>query len=479
MRIPAVVLLLLLSACSPTREPPPERLGWVHVDNGRLRDEFGRELILRGINARVEGLFDVTFDDGREPLEPIPGFTAEDARQMVAMGFNFLRLPLNWSGLEPVEGEFSATYLARVHEVVDWCRDAGLYVLLDFHQDGYSKETGEDGAPRWAIIPEPSTVIGGPLTDLDERRMSADVRNAFESFFKNRDEIQTRFMPAWRLIISEFKDAPHVIGFEPMNEPVAFQFDRDGALLQAFYKAAVKELRQLDTRHPVWLEPDSIRNISLEAPILAAPFPDSNVVYQPHLYPMLLKPLENTAEAWASELETTFDRMVEEADSWGAALVIGEWGRDPKTSESFPYIDAVLRLSEERAIGHAFWLWKENTQGDWGLFDYDEKEDAWTERIAGRRQLTQPYAMAVPGRLVSNSFDTASATLRVKFTTSGGEAGPVLHLPADWIETPRVTLNGKPFEVTRVGARAPVAWDGAVGEFELVVTPAQEAASGQ
>lgn len=471
MRTPALVLFLSLAACSRAPELPPDRLGWVHVENGRLRDEFGRELVLRGINARVEGLFDVTFDDGREPLEPIPAFTAEDARQMAAMGFNFLRLPLNWSGLEPQEGAFSSTYLARVHQIVDWCRDAGLYVLLDFHQDGYSKEIGEDGAPRWAIIPEPATVIGGPLTDLDERRLSADVRNAFESFFTNRDNLQTRFMPAWRRIISEFKDAPHVIGFEPMNEPVAFQFDPDGALLQGFYKAAVKELRSIDTRHPVWLEPDSIRNITLEAPLLAEPFPDTNVVYQPHLYPMLVKPSENTADAWASELGATFDAMAEEADSWGAALVLGEWGQDPKNPESFPYFDAVNRLSEERAIGHAFWLWKENTQGNWGLFDYDASGDTWTERTAGRRQLSRPYAMAVPGALVSNSFDPATATLRVKFKASGEEAGPVLHLPADWIATPRVTLNGKAIKVTRTGARAPIAWDGAAGEFELVVTP--------
>jgi hypothetical protein len=473
MRPTIAVVLLLLCACSskPEARLPPENLGWVRVENGRLKDEFGRDLLLRGINARVEGLFDVTFNDGRQALEPIPAFSAEDAQQMAAMGFNFLRLPINWSGLEPAEGRFSETYLARLHQVVDWCRDAGLYVLIDFHQDAYSKEIGEDGAPRWAIVPEPKSFVGGPLTDLDQRRLSGDVREAFKSFFTNRDNIQTRFMPAWRRVISEFKDAPHVIGFELMNEPVAFQFDPDGPLLYGFYQRAVAELRTIDTRHTVWLEPDSSRNITLEAPIRDAVFPDGNVVYEPHLYPMLAKPDANTADAWASALRATFDGMVEEANSWGAALVLGEWGQDPKSAESIPYFDAVHRLADERRFGHAIWLWKENTQGSWGLFDFDGKTGAWTERSAGRRQLTRPYALTVPGILTAHSFDPASAKLRVKFKTAGGEAGPMLHLPSDWIAQPKASLNGKIIELARRGTRTAIAWDGAAGEFELVVTP--------
>lgn len=46
----------------------------LRVDDGRLVDQRGREVTLRGVNARVEGLFDVTFDDGRLPLEAIPTF---------------------------------------------------------------------------------------------------------------------------------------------------------------------------------------------------------------------------------------------------------------------------------------------------------------------------------------------------------------------------------------------------------------------
>ena len=72
-------------------------LPWVEVRNHRLVDELGRELSLRGVNARIEGLFDVTFDDGRVALEPIPAFSMDDAQAMVRYGFNVLRLPINCS----------------------------------------------------------------------------------------------------------------------------------------------------------------------------------------------------------------------------------------------------------------------------------------------------------------------------------------------------------------------------------------------
>src|SRR5579864_4010666 len=50
--------------------------------DGRLVDQHRREVTLRGVNARVEGIFDVTFSDGRQPLEAIPPFDDGDAAKM-------------------------------------------------------------------------------------------------------------------------------------------------------------------------------------------------------------------------------------------------------------------------------------------------------------------------------------------------------------------------------------------------------------
>src|SRR5690348_16414435 len=66
------------------------------VQDGRLVDGRGREITLRGVNARANGVLDVTFDDGRLPLQDVPVFDAGDAERMQALGFNLLRLPINW-----------------------------------------------------------------------------------------------------------------------------------------------------------------------------------------------------------------------------------------------------------------------------------------------------------------------------------------------------------------------------------------------
>ena len=67
-----------------------------------------------------------------------PG-SGDDFAQMRALGFNVVRLVLNWSQLEPTAGTYSATYLDRVAQVVGWARQQGIYVILDMHQDQYSR----------------------------------------------------------------------------------------------------------------------------------------------------------------------------------------------------------------------------------------------------------------------------------------------------------------------------------------------------
>ena len=64
----------------------------LQVVDGRLVDSRGREVTLRGVNARVNGVFDVTFDDGRLPLEDVPTFDAGDVDRMREHGILYERV---------------------------------------------------------------------------------------------------------------------------------------------------------------------------------------------------------------------------------------------------------------------------------------------------------------------------------------------------------------------------------------------------
>src|SRR5215813_7020836 len=124
------------------------------------------------------------------------------------MGFNALRLPVNWSALEPKDGGgYDEAYVKRVVDVIDIAGAAGLVVLVDFHQDAYSKEIGEDGAPLWAISPPPKMLLQGPLTDLGTRRTSTQVLAAFATFFGSMPEgamLRTRFAAAVAHVAERF-----------------------------------------------------------------------------------------------------------------------------------------------------------------------------------------------------------------------------------------------------------------------------------
>src|SRR2546430_13262944 len=98
--------LLLAFACGPKLTSPAPIPGRtdpnaVHVAGGVFRDGVGRQLLFRGYNAKVNGIYDAQFDDGRAPNETFPDFDEASAAKFEELGFDVLRLPINWSAIEP------------------------------------------------------------------------------------------------------------------------------------------------------------------------------------------------------------------------------------------------------------------------------------------------------------------------------------------------------------------------------------------
>lgn len=496
--IPFVLLTLIIAiapvTCSrgKTSSPLPPltatTLTWVKENNGVLADQYGRQVLLHGVNAKFEHLFDVTFSDGRTRNEDLAIFTDGQIQQMAYLGFNFIRLAINWSGLEPTEGTFNDANLALLDSVLQSAKNAGIYVLIDYHEDAFSKEIGEDGAPLWAIIPTPTTLLSGPIAygpglptppyDLNARRVSAPVLDAFNSFWENVDHIQDRFMPVWKLVASRYADNPVVIGYEDMNEPVAIQTPNGMQLLDDFHVNASKALRTVDRNHLFWLEPEvTTRNFSLKAPLRTSLFPDKNIVYAFHLYPGLAGMNFSTYTDWYNGLTATFDSGIAEAQSYGAVPVLDEWGTNLHQAGQIPYIEALLELADERFMGSAFWSWTDygsDAASSWGCYSWDYTVNGFTAAEPGLDVLAKPYALAVPGRFVSNTFDYGTDTLTVTFKANGGEGAPLLYLPQQtYTNGFTVLLDNSPVDVTMDpdNQRALVPWHGQSGEHTIVVQP--------
>ncbi|MEO7328880.1 MAG: cellulase family glycosylhydrolase [Minicystis sp.] len=440
----------------------------------RLVDAQGRVVFLHGVNARVNGVFDVTFDDGREALEPIPDFKAEDAARMRAIGFNALRLPINWSGLEPTEsGGFDEGYLDAVASAVATAKEAGLVVLIDFHQDAYSKEIGEDGAPLWAIAPPPAKLLGGPLTDLGARRTSAQVLKAFSTFFGPSSEgaaLRARFSAAVTHVAKRFAGEQAVIGIELYNEPLP---DED-AELDTFHDGLITAIRAVDPGRIAFFEPNVTRNFFDHAPSASrAPWPGT--AYSPHVYTYSFTGTDAQRKAMTrAKLEPSNKNAASEARSWKAPLVITEFGYGPADIQSDAYLAWQGELQDQFQASAFFWVWKEESQGSWGLFDYDATKDTWTERDHVRKALSRVVPEAVAGWPTSFGYDRSTKRFELKFTGDPAITAPsriFVPDPADFADSFELQCDGKSIEAARDKATGivEVACGGA-GSHTLVVT---------
>ncbi|MDB4969178.1 MAG: hypothetical protein JWN44_4867 [Myxococcales bacterium] len=385
----------------------------VDTEHGQFRLPDGRTLILRGVNARVAGLFDVTFDDGRLPLETIPAFDESDAARMASLGFNLLRLPLNWSAFEPQRDAYSPLFLDAVAAVVAACGRHGIYVLLDVHQDAFSKEIGEDGAPLWAIEPAPTKLLGGPLTDLGDRRTSAQVFDAFTAFFTNdANQVQDHFASMVQQLAIRFRGDTAVLGYEIFNEPIA----TDAELL-SFHTKVAQAIRRYDPDHLIAFEPPTTRNFLDSASFSNAPFPVGGSVYAPHVYTAVFGNDPRLAnDTYQAALANSIKNARDEADSWDAPLLVGELGVGPDQLHALDWIRHAYDAADSTLASMAFWVWKEQEQGQWGLFTHGS-DGSWQDRPEMMDAVARPYAKVVDGSAATMAWD--GTTLTVGFSPTG------------------------------------------------------------
>lgn len=457
----AIVPIPSASAGAPMPAPDPPALGWLHVEHpsgGRrayIADSAGREVILRGANttglyrnhddedrypgtvpkpqnpADYEGRCPVNdgrwgdppmcqVDAGAGPWSASDDDSLNDLSQMRALGWNFMRLAINWEQVEPEPGRYDRQFVERVAQVVRWAEEQRLYVLVDFHQDNYgdiarptprtepglpplwSRPTGQaDGPPRWAVLADAKPHVNL----LGISALSPAVIRAFTSFWTNRvppvpqgeapgPGLQDHYIGAIAAVAERLRDEPAVAGIEIMNEPQPGEFDlmamaRDrmypfyARVIQAVTgvrdglptcpaemptsgdgSCAYPDLGVRDTRHAFYFEPNAFRNtvdFSVQPNRPFTTYPE--IVYAPHVYTHIFT-LDRALLQIPPERATwpTYSFALRTADAearaMGAALVVTEFGGPDR---EFPtVVEHTVAQMDRYRVGATAWEWKNN-----------------------------------------------------------------------------------------------------------------------
>jgi endoglycosylceramidase len=341
--------------------------------------------------------------------------------------------------------------------------------VLDMHQDAWGKfiaspasepcapgashQQGWDGAPQWATITD-----GAPTCRFGLRELAPAVGVAFQSFWNDREGIQSALVATWAKLAGAFAADPTVAGYDLLNEPnpgLALGITDVGPIAQ-FYARAIAAIRTAEHRapggfaHVAFFEPSVIWSAAgTDAPPAPALLTDPGIVFSPHLYGGSIAAASVSdgyryAEQAAAQYETTV---------WS-----GEWGwfGDPKADAA--KIREYAALEDAHLWGGAWWDWKQAC-GDPHMFSGgDDREpepvsvslnrfDCPSGRALGipastRRLLARPYVRFAPGRLLSLRSDPARRTIEARGSDPRRAGSCTLELWVPGRARPRFVRSG-------------------------------------
>ena len=361
-----------------------------------IADATGARVTLRGVNINQLGGY-FARDPKLPTVQPLAG---QDFADIASLGMNVVRLTLSWSLLEPARGQVSQDYLARIRQALAWARAHGVRVLLDMHQDGWGAHvaapagtrcragtdpmTGWDGAPAWATLAD-----GTPPCMVSGRDLAPNVSRAFQSFYVDRDGIQTRLVADWQVLAREFGADTTVAGYDLLNEPnFGEQPPVASTLLLANYEArAIQAIRAGEAQgaggfaHLVLVEPSIVWSGFGIDNLPPRDFtPDAQVVFSPHLYNESITADQGFGLTLVS-VERGYALAQAAARQLHAPLWIGEWGYFGDAKTDAPAMRRSAAAEDAVDASSTFWVWKQDCSDP----------HVWPGPVAGNvRQLSCP-----------------------------------------------------------------------------------------
>lgn len=298
----------------------------------------------------------------------------DDIKKIAEMGFDHVRIPVDYILLEDEEGKSADFGYELLHNAIKWAKTNGINVLIDLHEIfGYSFD---------------------PLKkDIDREKFFYDAA------------LQKRFQNLWRCIAKEFGNDPSHVAFELLNEVVV------SSVYEAWNNVVSAVIPVIREYAPyTWIVVGGVRYNNVNSvPLLDKPV-DDRVVYNFHCYeplifthqqaywvdnmpddlvvnyPDSIENYQKLSEHLSSDLvktiydndingigkeyfECMFKKAVDAAEKNNVPLYCGEYGviDRAKAEDTMRWISDIHSVFQKFNIGHALWNYKEK---DFGFMDH-------------------------------------------------------------------------------------------------------------
>lgn len=435
LRVIALLLMAVGAGCgdgssSENTQPSAGPVGAVAHQGRWFTDQTGRVVLLHGVN----------FVQKFPPIPPAEaGFGAADAAFLHAQGFNVMRLGAVFGALMPSPGEIDSHYVDSLAGTVRVLASAGIYVLLDFHQDGYGPLVHGNGFPEWATLTDGRPNPPVPFPFYYESNPA--LQRAFDNFWENQPgpdgvPLQENYAKAVRAVAGAVASEPHVLGYDLMNEPwpgAVYQPcitgcpDIEQARLVPFGERMAASIRSVDPTHIVFSEPFVLFNFGEGDTSLAGiGAPQSGLSF--HVYA-----LSSTLD------EAVMDHAIA-ASARGDALLATEFGatNDDRT------IRRLTNAFDTRLLPWIFWSWDGNV-----ILDKTAPPTPANINQIVLAALARPFATATNGTPASFAYDPNSGMFDYSWSTSrpDGSRAPSA-LPTTIVMPPSAYADGYTVEVT-------------------------------
>lgn len=107
-------------------------------------DEAGRSVVFHGVNV-VYKVYPYIPSQG--DFDPTLSLNDYDIQNLKDWGMNFVRLGVMWEAIERERGVYNMTYLYEIDQLITKLGEAGIYTLIDAHQDVFARIICGEGVP--------------------------------------------------------------------------------------------------------------------------------------------------------------------------------------------------------------------------------------------------------------------------------------------------------------------------------------------